>query len=72
MGKVREDEQQRSHLLIHNNINLHALLRFPLQHPVETPFFVIRRWAAEVQLWGEPPVLLCTMKKKENHSSGQR
>lgn len=50
-------KENATHLLINNNINLHPLLCFALQHPIKTPFFVVSRWTTEVEFGGEPPVL---------------
>lgn len=61
VGREGKEEKwkEETHLLIDNNINLHPLLRFPLQNPIETPFFVIGRRTTEVEFRGEPPVLFC-------------
>ena len=57
LGVGRAHRHRLRDLLVHDDIDLHALLGLALQHAVQSPFFVERRGATEVQLGREPPVL---------------
>ena len=53
-------------LLIHNNINLHPLFRLTSQHPIESPFRMIRRRTTKIKFRSKPPILF----KVSHHISG--
>ena len=43
-------------LLVHDHIDLDALLGLALEDLVEAPLLVVVGWSAHEQLWGQPPV----------------
>ena len=57
LGVLRAHGHRLGDLLVHNHVDLHALLGLALQHAVKAPFRMVRRGAAEEELGREPPVL---------------
>ncbi len=54
---VRAHRHGLHDLLVHHDVDLHALLRLTLEDSVDAPFGVLGRGPPKVQLGGEPPVL---------------
>lgn len=45
------------HLLVYDDMNLHALFSLALEETIQAPFREIRSRTAKIQLRGKPPVL---------------
>lgn len=57
LGVMGAHRHGLSDFLVHNDIDLHSLLGFALEHSVQPPFRIIRGWATKIKLRSKPPIL---------------
>ena len=70
--RVRRAHRHRLRdLLVHDDVDLHSLLRLAFEQAVQAPFLVERGRATEIQLGREPPVL-CHTTSKQGLDQGPR